>query len=155
MPAQIVITHTPKEGDSLTIYANIAACLPHKSGPALTPSGKFKRQKDRDTGGNSYKKTEAPAGAKAPVPASAAQAAAADPTEVKVHVGRCKGVDFKDLGASQIQKLAEMWLPVVKAQPKQSADDRRLIGAIETWLAEFEAAKSAAAAKVEADDVPY
>ena len=155
MPAQIVVTHTPKADDPTVIYANIAACLPHRTGPALAPSGKFKRQKDRDTQGNSYKKTEAPAGVKATVPTSAVQAAAADPMEVKVHVGRCKGVDFKDLGASQIQKLAEMWLPVVQAQPKKSADDVRLINAIEAWTKEFEAAKAAAETKVAGDNLPY
>ena len=40
-PAQLVVVHEHKEGQ---VYANIAACLPHKSpdGSGLKPSGTFR-----------------------------------------------------------------------------------------------------------------
>jgi hypothetical protein len=147
-PAQIVVTHATKEGDPTTVYANIAACLPFKGAQPLTPSGKFTRQKDRDQGGASFKKTAAPA-----VPAQ--EPAQTAPTAIKVHVGKCKGVDFTDLGASQIEKLHELWYPTARANPKPSADDKRLMAAIDAWVAERDAAKAGAEKKVAEDDVPY
>jgi hypothetical protein len=149
-PASIVVTHTTKENDPTTIYANIAACVPFKGADPLKPSGHYTRSKDRDNGGTSYKKTSAPT----EVSRETTKASPAGP--LKVHVGKCKGVDFTDLAAAQIEKLEEHWLPSAKSNPKPSADDRRLIAAIEAWVAERDEFKSSAAKpKPEADDIPY
>ena len=62
----------------------------------------------------------------------------------KIHVGRCKGLEVRDLAPEQVKALLENWLPSAKANAKPSADDKRLIAALEWW-----------AAKPENDDVPY
>lgn len=145
-PASIVVTHTSKEGDPTTVYANIAACIPYKGSDPLKASGKFKRQKDREAGGVSHNRTEAPE--------KAAESSSSDPYKIKVHVGKCKGVDFTDLGATQVIKLHELWLPTAKANPKPSADDKRLMTAIEAWMVEFEKAKAESEKKKD-DEIPY
>jgi len=43
-PAQLVIVHEHRDGET---YSNIMACLPHKNGEALQPSGRYVRIKDR------------------------------------------------------------------------------------------------------------
>src|SRR5262249_299183 len=65
---------------------------------------------------------------------------------VKVHVGKYKGIELRDLNVEAVQGLAEKWLPTAKANAKPSADDKRLIAALEWWKAEQEKAT---------DDVPY
>lgn len=152
-PASIVVTHSTKENDPTTVYANIAACVPFKGADPLKPSGHFERSKDRDKGGTSFKKTAVPA-------AASHETTEARPTgpagPLKVHVGKCKGVYFTDLGAAQIEKLEEHWLMTAKTNPKPSADDRRLIAAIEGWLSERDAAKvEAGKPKAEDDDMPF
>jgi len=61
-------------------------------------------------------------------------------------VGRCKGLEVRDLAPEQVQALIEHWLPAAKANAKPLADDKRLIAALEWWQQEQE--------KV-ADNVPY
>lgn len=150
-PAQIVVVHEHKDGK---VYANIAACTPDKSGEPLKASGKFVRTKDRPAtaGANSsgaagnagggqggYRRAEQPSGTSAEEggPANAA---------VKIHVGRCKGLELRDLSVDQVQALVANWLPTAKANAKPTADDRRLIAALQWWQAEQEKAT---------DDVPY
>jgi hypothetical protein len=65
---------------------------------------------------------------------------------VKVHVGKCKGLELRDLAAEQVRALVEHWLPGAKANAKPSADDKRLIAALEWWQAEHEKQN---------DNVPY
>ena len=43
-------------------------------------------------------------------------------------------------GWQAVKALAEKWLPTAKASAKPSADDRRLIGALEWWLSAQEKA---------------
>jgi hypothetical protein len=139
-PAQLVVVHEHKEGQ---VYANIAACTPDKSGAPLEPSGKFTRRKDRDAeGGDSkgangggYRRAEGVNGGEA-----------ADHGAVKVHVGKYAGIELRDLNLEAVQALAEKWLPTAKANAKPSADDKRLIAALEWWQAKQEKAT---------DDVPY
>ena len=65
---------------------------------------------------------------------------------VKIHVGRCKGIELRDLSPEQVQALIEHWLPTAKALVKPLADDKRLMAALEWWAAKQE---------MENDDVPY
>ena len=53
----------------------------------------------------------------------------------KIHVGKCKGLEVRDLSPEQVGALVEHWLPTAKANAKPSADDRRLIAALEAWQA--------------------
>jgi hypothetical protein len=143
-PAQLVVVHQHKEGK---VYANIAACTPDKSGESLKPSGRFVRAKDRPpketlqsatsgagNGGGGYRRAQQPA------------EAGSEHASVKVHVGKCKGLELRDLAAEQVQALVEHWLPGAKANAKPLADDKRLMAALEWWGQEQEKA---------ADNVPY
>src|SRR4051812_13607988 len=140
-PAQLVVVHEHKDGK---VYANIAACTPDRSGEPLKASGKFVRTKDRvkdgaQNGGGGgaqggYRRAEQPA------------EAGSEHAAVKIHVGKCKGLELRDLSADQVQALVANWLPTAKANAKPSADDKRLIAALDWWQAEQEKAT---------DDVPY
>lgn len=135
-PAFIVIVHNQKDDE---VYANIASCTPHRNGEPLKPSGRFKRQQDREKSGDgksdsTYRRTEAPAGAKGD----------ADPVDskqihplVKVHVGRHQGIELRELPEESIVKLIENWLPKAKENPKPTADDRRLIAALDWFAAQI------------------
>jgi hypothetical protein len=149
--AQIVVVHEHKDGET---YANIVACTPDKSPEPLKASGKYVRVKDRPEKSGSGK---AESGSTSPRPAAqgaegsyrrAQPAAEATPdhASVKVHVGRCKGLELRDLSPEQVNALIEHWLPAAKANAKPLADDRRLIAALD-W---FVAAQAKAS-----DDVPY
>jgi len=137
--AHITVIHEHSEGE---IYANIALITPDKSAQPLKPSGKFVRMKDRQEksgngkaeSGNSYRRTEQPA------------ADAADLGATKIHVGKCKGLEVRDLSPEQVGALIANWLPMAKANAKPTADDKRLIAALESWQA---------AQKPADDDVPY
>ena len=142
-PAQLVVVHEHKDGQ---VYANIAACTPDKSGAPLTASGKFTRRKDRQggdagdggqngNGGGGYRRAQAPGGA-----------GGTDHGAVKVHVGKYSGIELRDLNPEAVQALVEKWLPTAKANAKPTADDKRLIAALEWWAAEREKAT---------DDVQY
>ena len=123
-PAHLVVVHEHKDDET---YANIVACTPDKSGSSLTPSGKFVRAKDRqntateNSGG--YRRTEQPSGG-APV----------DHGAVKVHVGKFTGIELRDLNLEAVQALCTKWLPTAKTAAKQTADDKRLIAALDWWL---------------------
>ena len=138
-PAHITVIHEHSDGE---IYANIALITPDKSAEPLKPSGKFVRMKDRPpkdgagAQGGGYRRAE-PAGN-----------TSADLGATKIHVGKCKGLEVRDLSPEQVGALVANWLPAAKAQPKPTADDKRLIAALESWQA-------AQAAKPADDDVPY
>jgi len=124
-PAQVVVVHEHKENE---VYANIAACTPDKSGNPLKASGKFVRAKDRQDNSTSsksggYRRAEQPAGN-----------GSVDHGAVKVHVGKYKGIELRDLNLEAVQALCEKWLPMAKANAKPTADDKRLIAALEWWL---------------------
>ena len=122
-PAHLVIVHEHKDGET---YANIVACTPEKSAEPLKPCGKYVRVKDRQgtgvpaTGG--YRRAEQPAGS-----------GAVDHGAVKVHVGKYKGIELRDLNLEAVQALCEKWLPGAKANAKPTADDKRLIAALDWW----------------------
>ncbi len=146
--AQVVVVHEHKDDQ---VYANIVACTPDKSGAPLKPCGKYVRVQDRPlkdgraqaAGGGSatsggYRRAEQPN----------------DPDEdlgaTKIHVGRCKGLEVRDLAPEQVQALIDNWLPGAKASAKPLADDRRLMIALDWW-----AAKNAESKPDPNDDVPY
>lgn len=132
--AQVVVVHEHKDGET---YANIVACTPDKSNESLKASGKYVRVKDRQPEGgkatgsaaptsgapsqNGYRRTEQPA------------PAGEDFGAVKIHVGRCKGLELRDLAAEQVQALIKNWLPTAKTNAKPTADDKRLIAALDAW----------------------
>ncbi len=148
-PAQLVVVQEHKDGK---VYANIAACTPDKSGEPLKASGKFVRAKDRTsqsaTSDGAQNGSGGQAGYRRAQQPSDAKAMEGEPNHaaVKIHVGKCKGLELRDLAAEQVQALVANWLPAARANAKPSADDRRLIAALEWWQAEQEKAT---------DDVPY
>jgi len=137
--AQLVVVHEHRDGET---YANIVACTPDKSGEPLTPTGKFVRAKDRppktegggqrpeDGGqrpaGGGYRRAEQPSDAKG-------VEGGPDHAAVKIHVGKCKGLELRDLAPDQVRAIVERWLPTAKANAKPTADDRRLMAALEWW----------------------
>lgn len=140
-PAQIVVVHEHKDGE---VYANIVACTPDKSPEVMKASGKYVRVKDRQAG-------PAPTGAGAPGNGGYRRAEqpavdVADLGATKIHVGRCKGLEVRDLAPEQVQALIENWLPTAKANAKPTADDRRLMGALDWWVLTQPAVE---------DNVPY
>ena len=135
-PAHITVIHEHSDGE---IYANIALIQPDKSATPLKPSGKFVRVKDRQAapaGQGGYRRAEQPA------------ADGGDLGATKIHVGKCKGLEVRDLSPEQVGALIANWLPTAKANAKPTADDKRLIAALEAWHA-------AQSAKPADDDVPY
>jgi hypothetical protein len=135
--AQLVVVHEHKDGET---YANIAACTPDKSGAPLNASGKYVRVKDRgqksEAGGQSgYRRAEQ------------AGDNSGDLGATKIHVGKCKGLEVRDLSPEQVGALIEHWLPTAKANAKPLADDRRLMAALEWWQTTQK--------PVEDDNVPY
>ena len=137
--AQIVVVHEHKNGET---YANIVACTPDKSPEPMKASGKYVRVKDRPP------KDGAGAGQQGGYRrAQPAAEASGDHASVKVHIGRCKGLELRDLAAEQVQALVENWLPTAKANAKPTADDKRLIAALEWWVS--------TQPKEEDDNCPY
>ena len=131
--AHITVIHEHSDGE---VYANIALIQPDKSAEPLKPSGKFVRMKDRPPkDGNVHRRAEQASGGNGDLGAT------------KIHVGKCKGLEVRDLSPEQVGALIGHWLPAAKANAKPSADDRRLIAALEAW--------QAAQKPVEDDNVPY
>jgi hypothetical protein len=139
-PAHITVIHEHSDGE---IYANIALITPDKSAEPLKPSGKFVRMKDRPPKdaaggqGGGYRRAE-PAGD-----------TSADLGATKIHVGKCRGLEVRDLSPEQVGALVANWLPTAKANAKPTADDKRLIAALESWQA------AQAVTATNDDDVPY
>ena len=143
--AHITVIHEHSDGE---VYANIALIQPDKSAQPLTPSGKFVRMKDRSA---------APTGQNAGAPGSGGYRrtqqvadASGDLGATKIHVGKCKGLEVRDLSPEQVGALIENWLPTAKANAKPTADDKRLMAALESW----QAAQAGPATGAD-DDVPY
>jgi hypothetical protein len=144
-PAHVVVVHEHREGQ---VYANIAACTPDKSGAPLKPVGKYVRVKDRENaqGTDPADGTNGSNGTYRR--AQGAEAAGDDHSAVKIHVGRCKGLELRELAPEQIQALVENWLPAATSNPKPTADDKRLIAALQWWKANQQP-------QAEEDDIPY
>ena len=152
-PASLVIGHELSADGSKT-YANIKLIMPHKVGEALTPSGLWVRLQDRPakdgdakaapaTGDSSFRKTS-----------GGGQPETDDPSKVKVHVGKHKGIELRELTEESITSLIEHWLPKARAEVKQTADDKRLINGLTWYQTKFKADEEAQV-KLEEDDLPY
>ena len=135
--AHITVIHEHSDGE---VYANIALIQPDKSAEPLKPSGKFVRMKDRPPkDGNGYRRAEQASGSNGDLGAT------------KIHVGKCKGLEVRDLSPEQVGALIGNWLPTAKANAKPTADDRRLIAALEAW----QAAQAVTATKEDEDNLNY
>jgi hypothetical protein len=137
-PATVVIVHEQSR-DGTKTFSNIKLIMPHKSGEPLQPSGLWVRLEDRPPRDDDKVKTV--------VPATAAPVKIAD---VKVHVGKFKGVPVSELTPDAIRGLAEHWLPKAKVSPGKSPDDIALIAAVTKRLEEL-----AKADEPDFDDVPF
>lgn len=137
-PATVVIVHEQSR-DGTKTFSNIKLIMPHKSGEPLQPSGLWVRLEDRPPRDDDKVKTV--------VPATAAPVKIAD---VKVHVGKFKGVSVSELTPDAIRGLAEHWLPKAKVSPGKSPDDIALIAAVTKRLEEL-----AKADEPDFDDVPF
>lgn len=132
--AQIVVVHEHKDGET---YANIVACTPDKAAEPFQPSGKYVRVKDRPPKDGSTSPQSSTQRGEGGSYRRAAQPAS-DGTDLgatKIHVGRCKGLEVRDLAPEQVQALVDNWLPTAKANAKPTADDKRLMAALEWWVA--------------------
>ena len=143
MGAQLVVVHEHKDGET---YANIAACTPDKSGNPLKPSGKYVRLKDRPPKDGQA----APAGNGGYRRVQSNVDASGDLLATKIHVGKCTGLEVRDLSPEQVGALIQNWLPTAKANAKPTADDKRLMAALEHW-----AVTAANDGNKDDDNVPY
>jgi hypothetical protein len=154
-PAMVSVVHVEHDGKT---FANIAACTPDKSGAPIEPSGTFVRAKDRPDAVSTSAPGPAGGGSgggyrRAAQPAAETKAGVVDHASVKVHVGKFKGHELRDLAPEHVEALITNWLPVGKALAKPLADDKRLIAALE-WFIGAErrrVAAEAAAAKAAVD----
>jgi hypothetical protein len=127
--AEITVVH--EEGRNGEVYANIALIRPDRTGKPLAASGKFVRAKDRAPRDAEFRRTEEPA------PAPKAEEDRFDWQSVRIHVGNNKGIDLGDLDRAGVMVLIKNWLPEVKKKERTTADDRRLMFALEAADAEI------------------
>lgn len=126
-PATVVIVHEQSQDGNKT-FANIKLIMAHKAGEPLKPSGLWIRMEDRPPKEDDQVKTV--------VPATAAPVKIAD---VKVHVGKFKGVPISELTDDAVRGLAEHWLPKAKVSPGKTPDDIYLIAAVTKRIDEINA----------------
>ncbi len=149
-PANLVIGHQQSEDGSKT-YANIKLIMPHKSGEALKSSGLWVRLQDRPAKDGSTQATEGGDTSYRKTSGSQENQEETDLSKTKVHVGKHKGVELREMTEEAIGALIEHWLPKTKAQEKTTADDRRLIKALDWYQAKF----ATEAADQDSDEIPY
>jgi hypothetical protein len=137
-PATVVIVHEQSR-DGTKTFSNIKLIMPHKSGEALKPSGLWVRLEDRPPRDDDKVKIV--------VPATAAPVKIAD---IKVHVGKFRGVPLSELTPDAVRGLAEHWLPKAKVSSGKTPDDIALIAAVTKRLEEL-----AKADEPDFDDVPF
>ncbi|MDB6110469.1 MAG: hypothetical protein JWR69_2219 [Pedosphaera sp.] len=122
-PAEMVVINDFKNG---VTYANIKLIMPDKSGNPLKPSSKFVRTKDRQAGVVSASST---GGHQVPHRA----VGIVDHGMVRVHTGRHKGQELRELSTEAVQGLVEHWLPIAAANDRPTDEDKRLVAALEWW----------------------
>ena len=137
-PVNLIIAHEQSQ-DGTRTYANIKLMMPHKQGEPLQPSGLWKRFKDRPPRDDDKVTTV--------VPASAAPVKLAD---IKVHVGKFKGIALSELTNDAVRGLAEHWLPKAKVSSGKSPEDIALIAAVTKRMEEINAQEEPST-----DDVPF
>ena len=107
---KLIIQHETKDDKT---YANISFMAPDKD-KALKPSGKYIRQRDRDTD--------------TPASQTEAKAAASGWESVIVHVGKYKGKALGEVDEAGVGSLIDKWLPKAKADGK--SEDAALTAAL-------------------------
>jgi hypothetical protein len=137
-PATVVIVHEQSR-DGTKTFSNIKLIMPHKSGEPLKPSGLWVRLEDRPPREDDQVKTV--------VPATAAPVKIAD---VKVHVGKFKGIPLSELTPDAVRGLAEHWLPKAKVNSGKTPEDILLISAVTKRLEEINKLE-----EPDFDDVPF
>ena len=137
-PATVVIVHEQSK-DGTKTFSNIKLIMPHKSGEPLKPSGLWIRMEDRPPKEDGQVKTVAPATV-APVKLD----------DIKVHVGKFRGVLLSELTPDAVRGLAEHWLPKAKVSSGKTPEDIALIAAVTKRLEEM-----AKADEPDFDDVPF
>ena len=108
---KLIIQHEHKDDKT---YANISFIAPDKD-KALKPSGKFIRQRDRDTD--------------APAEQTEAKAEASGWESVIVHVGKYKGKKLGEVDEVGVASLISNWLPKAKNNAN-TIDDHALVVAL-------------------------
>lgn len=131
--ATLVIAHEQSQ-DGTKTYANIKLIMPPEHGE-LKPSGKWVRIKDRP-----------PRDEQGELVLTKSELAA-----TKVHVGKFKGTPISDLSESAVNGLAEVWMPKAMASKDITAEDKRLIAAVNARLEDIKASKEITAD----DDIPF
>lgn len=152
-PASLVIGHEQSADGSKT-YANIKLIMAHKAGEPLAVSGLWVRLQDRPAKDGDAKAAPATGDSTFRKTSGGGQPATDDPSKVKVHVGKHKGIELRELTEESITSLIEHWLPKARAEVKQTADDKRLINGLTWYQTKFKADEEAQV-KLEEDDLPY
>ena len=152
-PASLVIGHEQSADGSKT-YANIKLIMAHKAGEPLAASGLWVRLQDRPAKDGAEGKAPASGDSSFRKTSGGGQPATDDPSKVKVHVGKHKGIELRELTEESITSLIEHWLPKARAEVKQTADDKRLINGLTWYQTKFKADEEAQV-KLEEDDLPY
>lgn len=115
----IVVNETGKDGKT---YANISHLMPDKSGNPLKPSGKYIRKQDRPARDAAHNR----------IPNDGEETR--QPwAQVKVHAAtgsKAAGQALGDLDQDVVIGLIVRWLPKFEANPKPTADDKRLAAAL-------------------------
>jgi hypothetical protein len=168
-PASLIIIN---EHDGDKTYANIKLIEPLQPGQvALRPSGQFVRAKDRPEKGDKGSSLRAVQQPTAPAQqgedpnwgghdvqsGAAAMAGVMAPSylDCKVHVGRNIGLSLRELTPEAVAALVEKWLPAKIASNQYSADDKRLVAALQEWDAARLAALAAKSDGHPANELPY
>ena len=152
-PASLVIGHEQSADGSKT-YANIKLIMAHKAGEPLAASGLWVRLQDRPAKDGDAKAAPATGDSTFRKTSGGGQPATDDPSKVKVHVGKHKGIELRELTEESITSLIEHWLPKARSEVKQTADDKRLINGLTWYQTKFKADEEAQV-KLEEDDLPY
>ena len=152
-PASLVIGHEQSADGSKT-YANIKLIMAHKAGEPLAASGLWVRLQDRPAKDSDAKAAPATGDSTFRKTSGGGQPETDDPSKVKVHVGKHKGIELRELTEESITSLIEHWLPKARAEVKQTADDKRLINGLTWYQTKFKADEEAQV-KLEEDDLPY
>jgi hypothetical protein len=138
-PVSLIIEHK-EDGDN--VFAEIVAIRKYVGDSPLKSDGSFTRQKDRDQQGGdkgTYRKAES-------APAKKEEPAGPLPwKQVKVHIGAYKGHALGTIPKEGVVKLITNWVPVASQAEKQSADDKRLLKALEEAAEAMDAAEPAMA----------
>lgn len=133
-PARVSVVHSEYNG---TTYANIGLIRPDKSGEPLKPTGKYVRQKDRQSNDEKFR------------PASNSGEPSSDWRRVKVHVGRHTGIDLGELDRDSVEALLTKWLPTALELEKPLKADRELIAALQ------QAKQALTSEDDEEDNIPF